>query len=179
MLKKKIQQEKRTFYLFLVELFENLKKYKFVFGEENRILAQLIERYGKIIVNERLFSKDVVKNGLSIIKKTQPHLAENLPSFPEKPSSLIFGCSIFTLILFIDFGLFYAIRNSNYFILLVSLIIILSIIIFVGIYILIDEKFYGDSAKNKWHKEVHKYWIETANIYYKALAKSFYDFDKL
>lgn len=176
---KKIQQEKETFYSFLAELFESLRKYRNVFGENNRILAQLIERYGKIIAEEFSFSEDAVRNGLNKLIEKQPSIEDEIPKFPREPSAVRTALIVMGVTLLIDVVLIYAIRNVSLFILWTILIIVVSIIIFVIAFKFADEEYSDDYAHRDWREKVNAWWINAANIYYKALAKSFYDFDKL
>lgn len=176
---KKIQREKETFYSFLAELFESLRKYRNVFGENNRILAQLIERYGKIIAEELSFSEDVVRNGLNKLIEKQPSIADELPKFPREPSVIRVAIISFIITLIVDFILIYAIKDFSYFILLTVLIVVISIAILCFIINFVSDEYSNKYTQQDWQEKVNACWIETANIYYKALAKSFYDFDKL
>lgn len=173
---KKIEKEKEIFYSFLAELFENLNKYRFVFGENNRILALLIERYGKIIADEFYFSEDVVINGLDNLMKKQPSIAGELPKFPREPSVFLPSCIVFFVIVLIDFAIIYAIRDFTYFILFMVLIVILSIIAFIGVIVFLSNEIYDNSSKEARQEKINNCWKETANIYYRALAKTFYNF---
>ena len=176
---KKIKQEKKIFYSFLAALFENVKKYRHVFGCENRIMSQLIERYGAILAEEEAFSKKDVLKGIKKIVERQPLLKDELPEYPRKKSFYIplIVVTLFTIVS--DLGIIYAISNSNtsYFILFTILTIIVSIIVAFVVLMFIKDMYYDDIAISEWQEKVDAFWKDLANIYYRALAKTFYDFD--
>ena len=175
---KKIKQEKKKFYSFLADLFENLNKYRFVFGDDNRIVSQLIERYGSLIAEEECFSRDVIIKGMEKITESQPSIVHDQPPFPQKRSFSIPACILSLIVILFDAGIIYAITDVHYFILLTILIVILSIIILSCSLMFIYNNFYGDDAEQEWLEKVDAYWRDLASFYYKALAKTFYDFDK-
>ena len=159
-------------------LFENLNKYRFVFGDDNRIVSQLIERYGSLIAEEECFSRDVIIKGMEKITESQPSIVHDQPPFPQKRSFSFPACILSLIVILLDAGIIYAITDVHYFILLTILIVILSIIILSCSLMFIYNNFYGDDAEQEWLEKVDAYWRDLASFYYKALAKTFYDFDK-
>lgn len=176
--RKKIQQEKEIFYSFLAGLFENLRKYRYVFGCENRILSQLVERYGSIIAEEGVFSEDDVMDGFWKIVEIDPLLMNEYPKYPRRKPFYIPLIVVLFLTIILDSGIIYAIRDTSFFVLLTILTIIISVIIAYFVLQFIDEVYYGEMANNEWREKVNNFYKEVACVYYKGLAKIFYDFDK-
>ncbi len=175
---KKIKQEKEIFHSFLAELFESLRKYKKIFGTDNRSLAQLIERYGSIIAKEYCFSEEKINEGLEKIKMERPDLIKNVPKIPPKFSFAFFVVIVLVMTILVDCGVAYAIRNVDYYVLVMVLVVVVSIIALgVVLRFACDELF--DGSENIWDEKRKECMKKRADFYYKALAKMFYNFDNI
>lgn len=174
---KKIKQEKKIFYSFLAELFESLRKYKKIFGTDNRGLAQIVERYGSEIAKEHCFSEEKINEGIGWMKVDQPDLIKKVPRMPLKFTFASFIVVVLVATFLVDCGVVYAIRNIDYFVLVMVLVIILSIIISGAILGFACNELFDDT-EDKWNERKKVCMEKRAELYYKALAKMFYDFDK-
>ncbi len=175
--KDKKKQEKMIFYSFLAELFESLRKYKKIFGTDNRGLSQIVERYGSIIAKEHCFSEEKINEGIDRMKAERPDLIKRFPRMPLKFSFASFIVIVLVATFMVDCGVVYAIRDIDYFVLVMVLIIILSIIIACSILGFASNELFDD-ADDKWNERKKVCMEKRAGLYYKALAKMFYDFDK-
>jgi uncharacterized protein YjgD (DUF1641 family) len=172
-----IRKEKENFYLFLAELFENVKKYRKIFGNDNRLLSQLIEHYGSIIAKEHCFSEEKINEGIGRIKVDRPDLIKKVPRMPLKFTFASFVVIVLVATFLVDCGVVYAIRNIDYFALVMVLVIILSIIISGAVLGFTCNELFDDT-EDKWNERKKVCMEKRAELYYKALAKMFYDFDK-
>lgn len=175
--KTEIRKEKENFYLFLAELFENVKKYRKIFGDDNRLLSQLIEHYGSIIAKEHCFSEEKINEDIYRMKAERPDLIKKIPRMPLKFSFASFVVIVLVATFLVDCGVVYAIRNIDYFVLVMVLVIILSIIISGAILGFACNELFDD-AEDKWNERKKECMEKRAELYYKGLAKMFYDFDK-
>ena len=175
--KTEIRKEKENFYLFLAELFENVKKYRKIFGNDNRLLSQLIEHYGSIIAKEHCFSEEKINEGIGRIKVDRPDLIKKVPRMPLKFTFASFVVIVLVATFLVDCGVVYAIRNIDYFALVMVLVIMLSIIISGAVLGFTCNELFDDT-EDKWNERKKVCMEKRAELYYKALAKMFYDFDK-
>ena len=173
----KIREEKRKFYSFLAELFENVNKYRKIFGDDNRLLSQLIEHYGSIIAKEHCFSEEKINEGIGRIKVDRPDLIKKIPRMPLKFTFASFVVIVLVATFLVDCGVVYAIRNIDYFALVMVLVIILSIIISGAVLGFACNELFDDT-EDKWNERKKVCMEKRTELYYKTLAKTFYDFDK-
>lgn len=183
-LSKKIEAEEKAFGTFLVDLFESFQKYRCVFGSQNRMIAQIVERYGNYIVEKDCFSKDVTSNGLNRLSKQVPDLRKEIPSIPKKPN--ILRMFIPTLIVetgfigYADYMIFLSISGSEWATLWGVVTVIASIFVYItlvtGSFALLESRFCDESAMEEYREKEHSCYAEQAKLYYNTLAKTFYDF---
>lgn len=172
--KKQLEQQRKEFYHFLVAVFDKLNRYRKNFGNNQIILAEMINDYREKIIEDAGDKTEELKR----LAEQNGEILNYMPVLPSEPSKGVFAKAVSVVIPLVVMLGVDGYMIQNYFSQSPILVTLASVAVCIVMAIALIVSLWTVNGKIKrrqtdYQNEITKYHREVADYYYKTLADFF------